>query len=129
MTAALHHHGEEPEAAGYTLDELFHLSRSTVLQQRVIALQTLSNIIRQVVDSCFPSNALEINYPIDLFQAHAGVYDLDLQLPLIPKLIEAGVLFLIRWAMDEQVEMIYMVALECLANLIAPKQDEVRTNV
>ena len=48
VTAALHHHGEEPEAAGYTLEELFQLARSTILQQRVIALQTLSNIIRQV---------------------------------------------------------------------------------
>ena len=48
VTAALHHHGEEPEAAGYTLEELFHISRSTVLQQRVIALQTLSKIICQV---------------------------------------------------------------------------------
>ncbi|CAF3655986.1 unnamed protein product [Adineta steineri] len=103
VTAALHHHGEEPEAAGYTLDELFHLSRSTVLQQRVIALQTLSNIIRQ---------------------AHTGIYDRDLQLPLIPKLIEAGILFLIRWAMDEQIESVYMVAIECLANLIAPRKDE-----
>lgn len=27
--------------------------------------------------------------------------------------------------MDEQIEMIYMIALECLANLIAPKKDEV----
>ncbi|CAF2858976.1 unnamed protein product [Rotaria sp. Silwood2] len=103
VTAALHHHGEEPEAAGYTLEELFHLSRSTILQQRVIALQTLSNIIRQ---------------------AHTGIYDRDLQLPLIPKLIEAGILFLIRWAMDEQIESIYMIAIECLANLIAPKKDE-----
>ncbi|CAF3346867.1 unnamed protein product [Rotaria sp. Silwood1] len=103
VTAALHHHGEEPEAAGYTLEELFHLSRSTVLQQRVIALQTLSNIIRQ---------------------AHTGIYDRDLQLSLIPKLIEAGILFLIRWAMDEQIESIYMIAIECLANLIAPKKDE-----
>lgn len=34
-------------------------------------------------------------------------------------------MFLIRWAMDEQVEAIYMIALECLANLIAPKKDEV----
>jgi RNA polymerase II-associated protein 1 len=49
VTAALHHHGDEPHAAGYTLNELFRLSRSTILQQRVIALQTLSNIIRQVV--------------------------------------------------------------------------------
>ena len=48
VTAALHHHGEEPEAAGYTLEELFQLARSTILQQRVIALQTLSNITRQV---------------------------------------------------------------------------------
>jgi hypothetical protein len=46
-------------------------------------------------------------------------------LPLIPKLIEAGIVFLIRWAMDEQIEMIYMIAIECLANLIAPSQDEV----
>ncbi|CAF0756663.1 unnamed protein product [Adineta ricciae] len=103
VTAALHHHGEEPEAAGYTLEELFHLSRSAVLQQRVIALQTLANIIRQ---------------------AHTGVYDLDLQLPLIQKLLEAGIVFLIRWAMDEQIEAIYMVAVECLANLIAPRKDE-----
>jgi hypothetical protein len=53
VTAALHHHGDEPEAAGYTLEELFHLSRSTVLQQRVIALQTLTNIIRQVCQISF----------------------------------------------------------------------------
>jgi hypothetical protein len=27
--------------------------------------------------------------------------------------------------MDEQIEAIYMIAIECLANLIAPKKDEV----
>lgn len=43
---------------------------------------------------------------------------------MIPKLIEAGLVFLIRWAMDEQVEVIFMIALECLSNLIAPKNDE-----
>lgn len=30
----LHHHGEEAERAGYSLQELFHLSRSQVTQQR-----------------------------------------------------------------------------------------------
>ena len=34
--------------------------------------------------------------------------------------------FLIRWAMDEQIEVIYMIAIECLANLIAPRKDEVK---
>jgi hypothetical protein len=28
--------------------------------------------------------------------------------------------------MDEQIEAIYMTAIECLANLIAPKKDEVK---
>jgi hypothetical protein len=28
--------------------------------------------------------------------------------------------------MDEQIEVIYMIAIECLANLIAPKKDEVK---
>ena len=39
--------------------------------------------------------------------------------------MEAGIVFLIRWAMDEQIDVIYMTAIECLGNLIAPKKDEV----
>jgi hypothetical protein len=30
--------------------------------------------------------------------------------------------------MDEQIEVIYMIAIECLANLISPKNDEVEEN-
>lgn len=37
--AGLHHHGESPQAAGYTLKELFLLARSTVAAQRVVALK------------------------------------------------------------------------------------------
>ena len=40
----LHHHGEEPERAGYTLDELLTFIRSTNSSQRVIGLKTLSEI-------------------------------------------------------------------------------------
>jgi hypothetical protein len=43
VTRALHHHGDEPDQAGYTLDELFHLARSKFNQQRVLALQTIGN--------------------------------------------------------------------------------------
>ncbi|KAL6041875.1 RNA polymerase II associated protein 1 [Balamuthia mandrillaris] len=45
--AALHHHGKEPEKAGYTIEELVLLSRSQVASQRVIALNTLAEILRQ----------------------------------------------------------------------------------
>ncbi|RCH88243.1 RNA polymerase II associated protein 1 [Rhizopus azygosporus] len=41
----LHHHGDEPEKAGYTLAELFYLMRSQVPSQRAIVLSTVSRII------------------------------------------------------------------------------------
>ena len=44
-TKGLHHHGLAPEAAGYTIPELAHLSRSAVAAQRYIAYQTLGRIL------------------------------------------------------------------------------------
>ncbi|KAG2210872.1 hypothetical protein INT47_000026 [Mucor saturninus] len=43
----LHHHGDEPEKAGYTLAELFYLARSQVPSQRSMVLTTLGRIITQ----------------------------------------------------------------------------------
>lgn len=44
-TEGLHHHGLAPEAAGYTLPELAHLSRSSFAAQRCVAYQTLGRIL------------------------------------------------------------------------------------
>lgn len=44
-TKGLHHHGQAPEAAGYTIEELAHLARSSVPAQRCIAFQTLGRIL------------------------------------------------------------------------------------
>lgn len=44
-TKGLHHHGEAPEAAGYTVAELAHLARSAVPAQRCMAFQTLGRIL------------------------------------------------------------------------------------
>ncbi|KAK3898680.1 RPAP1-like protein [Staphylotrichum tortipilum] len=41
----LHHHGEAPEAAGYTIPELARLARSAVAAQRCLAYQTLGRIL------------------------------------------------------------------------------------
>ncbi|KAH8547794.1 hypothetical protein BGW37DRAFT_461962 [Umbelopsis sp. PMI_123] len=43
----LHHHGQNPNEAGYTIPELFHLMRSQVSSQRVIVLNTTSRIIQK----------------------------------------------------------------------------------
>ncbi|XP_044715527.1 transcription factor Rba50 [Hirsutella rhossiliensis] len=44
-TRGLHHHGEAPEAAGYTVAELARLARSAVPAQRCMAYQTLGRIL------------------------------------------------------------------------------------
>jgi len=48
VTKALHHHGDEPERPGYTLEELLLFSRSSVMQQRAIGVSTIANILRLV---------------------------------------------------------------------------------
>lgn len=45
MSKGLHHHGEAPEAAGYTVRELARLARSAVPGQRCMAYQTLGRIL------------------------------------------------------------------------------------
>ncbi|KAI2466174.1 hypothetical protein F4781DRAFT_406571 [Annulohypoxylon bovei var. microspora] len=44
-TKGLHHHGEAPEAAGYTVKELARLCRSAVPGQRCVAYQTLGRLL------------------------------------------------------------------------------------
>lgn len=45
VTAGLHHHGDAPDAAGYTIAELAHLARSSFPAQRCISFQTLGRIL------------------------------------------------------------------------------------
>jgi len=45
VTKGLHHHGEAPEAAGYTVLELARLARSAVPAQRCVAFQTLGRVL------------------------------------------------------------------------------------
>jgi len=44
-TKGLHHHGEAPEAAGYTIPELARLARSAFPAQRCVAFQTLGRVL------------------------------------------------------------------------------------
>ncbi|KAH6564200.1 hypothetical protein BASA62_008037 [Batrachochytrium salamandrivorans] len=57
----LYHHGDEPSLPGYSIQELAHLSKSTVSTQRSLSLQILSRIIRNVYTEVYSqSNAVEI---------------------------------------------------------------------
>lgn len=115
----LHHHGNDPDSPGYTLDELFLLARSKFTQQRVIALQTLANILTK----CHQGYYNEI-IKADSKSDGVDPETLDDENNLLNQLIDGGLLFLLRWNLDDQTESIINVCLEALKNLLQSNYQE-----
>lgn len=99
----LHHHGEEAERAGYSLQELFHLTRSQVSQQRALALQVLSRIVGR---------------------AQAGEFGDRLVGSVLRLLLDAGFLFLLRFSLDDRVDSVIAAAVRALRTLLVAPGDE-----
>ncbi|GAA6108680.1 RNA polymerase II-associated protein 1 [Tachysurus ichikawai] len=104
----LHHHGEEPELAGYSLQELFLLSRSQLTQQRSLALNTLAHI---------------------LSKARAGEYSSCLKGNVLTSLLDAGLLFLLRYSLDDSIESVMSAAVRALRALLVSTEDEENLDV
>ncbi|KAI9813533.1 MAG: hypothetical protein M1832_006264 [Thelocarpon impressellum] len=60
VTKGLHHHGDAPEAAGYTLPELARLARSAYPAQRCIAYQTLGRALHKLGKGRFGPDGSEL---------------------------------------------------------------------
>ncbi|XP_033001534.1 RNA polymerase II-associated protein 1 isoform X1 [Lacerta agilis] len=99
----LHHHGEEAERAGYSLQELFHLSRSQVIQQRTLALQVLGHIVQK---------------------AKAGEFASSLKGSVLRVLLDAGFLFLLRFSLDDPVDNVVAATVHALHALLVSPDDE-----
>ncbi|KAL6042973.1 hypothetical protein STEG23_014834, partial [Scotinomys teguina] len=99
----LHHHGEEAERAGYSLQELFHLTRSQVSQQRTLALHVLSQIVGR---------------------AQAGEFGDRLVGSILRLLLDAGFLFLLRFSLDDRVDGVIAAAVRALRTLLVAPGDE-----
>ncbi|NXK54387.1 RPAP1 protein, partial [Chauna torquata] len=99
----LHHHGEEAERAGYSLQELFHLSRSQVIQQRTLALQVLGRIVQK---------------------ARAGEFASSLKGSILRLLLDAGFLFLLRFSLDDAVDNVMAASVGALRALLVSLDDE-----
>ncbi|XP_073995114.1 RNA polymerase II-associated protein 1 isoform X2 [Rhodnius prolixus] len=97
----LHNHGDEQERPGYSLQELIQLSRSSVLQQRVIAINTLANIM-----------------------ANASNYDECFDTPVLPALLEADTFLLLRFSLDDPAQPVVSAAAAAICNLIVNHLDE-----
>ncbi|XP_004609834.2 RNA polymerase II-associated protein 1 [Sorex araneus] len=99
----LHHHGEEAERAGYSLQELFHLTRSQVPQQRALALLVLAQVISR---------------------AQAGEFGDRLVGSVLRLLLDAGFLFLLRFSLDDRVDGVIAAAVRALRALLVFPGDE-----
>lgn len=100
----LHHHGEEPERPGYSLQELLQLSRSATQQQRCMALNTLANIMAK---------------------SRQGWYDQALQPPPLPALNERNIFLLLRFSLDDSSVAVVTPTLHALRSFIFSEADEI----
>ena len=82
----LHHHGEDEQLAGYTLQELLGLANSRLTQQRMLAFDALAGVIR---------NARLQRGDRTLWQA-----------PLL--LLQAGLVRVSTWIIDSEIRKIFV---------------------
>lgn len=93
----LYLHGDEPHRPGYTLQELFRLARSDVLQQRVSALTAIQGMLAIY---------------------NQGFYDQVLELPI------SKIFFLLRFSLDDKAVPVVEQSVIGLANLFYNNSDE-----
>ena len=64
-------------------------------------------------------------YVFIITQARNGEFAGQTSVPLVPALLEAGLLFVVRWALDDSAENPLAAAVNCLHTLLVCQQDEV----
>ena len=92
------------QAAGYTLSELLPLCRSSILQQRVLALNTLARITQR---------------------GRQGEYAGVIEGSVVGRLLEAEVPLLLRYALDDSNDAVFCVAVHALHSLLVLMPEEV----
>lgn len=98
LSTELYLHGDDANRPGYTLQELFRLARSTVVQQRVSALKSVGGIL-----SIY----------------NQGYYDGIFELPI------SKVFFLLRYAFDDNTPSMLEESAKALSALFYNETDEV----
>ncbi|RUS22425.1 hypothetical protein BC937DRAFT_89241 [Endogone sp. FLAS-F59071] len=100
----LHHHGDDPDLPGYTLPELFHLMRSQIPSQRVIALNTVARVLGKIRRGDYPDpQAAQIVKHLSSDKYHAVAY--------------------LRSALDDRNVAVVVAAVEALAAWLAEEEE------
>lgn len=104
LDKGLHHHGEEPERPGYSLQELLQLTRSSIQQQRCKALTTLANVMEKT---------------------HEGRYDKALHPSPLTALSQKNILLLLRFSLDDSSIAVVTATLQALRAFLVSEADEI----
>ncbi|KRZ07010.1 RNA polymerase II-associated protein 1 [Trichinella zimbabwensis] len=99
----LHHHADQPNKAGYTIEELVYLTRSKNFSQRVLAINVLAHIIRN---------------------AYSGMFDSIIQPPLLDAVIDTYVVLFVRLCFDETSVSMLCACLRFFESLLYCQLDE-----
>ena len=103
VTAGLHHHGEEPERAGYSLEEMMILCRSTNSRQRQLGLELLEAV---------------------LGRWWTGELDLCLEQNLVREVVAAGLVQVVRLSLDSSEAGLVVAGLRTLVGLLCCREEE-----
>lgn len=98
----LYLHGDDANRPGYSLQELFRLARSTMMQQRISALGSIGSILNIY---------------------NQGYYDGIIELPI------SKIFFLLRYAFDDNTPATLEVTAKALSTMFFNESDEVRTSL
>lgn len=104
VNSGLHHHGDEPERPGYSLQELLQLSRSSTQQQRCTAITTLGNIMDK---------------------SKKGIYDKVLEPSPLVALNSKNIFYLLRISIDDSSVAVVTAALQALRSFLYNSADEI----
>ncbi|KAJ3261570.1 RNA polymerase II associated protein 1 [Boothiomyces macroporosus] len=95
--SGLYHHGDQPDRAGYTIEELVHLTKSTFPSQRAFSLQIISLIVEKIYSQSYsPQNCKDIT----------------------AKLKKENIALVSRIGMDAKHETVYCMAINLLATIL-----------
>ena len=109
----LYHHGDQPQLAGYSMQELLILSRSSLPSQRVTALSTLAAVL-----SCLHSRAYS---PPPLSSLRADINDVVME-----HLLALGLCSSLRVSLDDAVVGVVIAALRAIESLLCRREEEER---
>jgi len=103
VTAGLHHHGEEQERPGYTVEEMVTLVRSSNSRQRAVGLELLQKVLKRWWN---------------------GELDFCLEQNLVEELLSAGLVELLRVSLDSTEKGVAVAGARCMAALLYNEEEE-----